>query len=73
VSMPITWDELPALKRSDQWTVRTAREHLSFQTVDPWQDYAGNKQTLTAALKALGVVPAPSAAPPRKPARSARA
>jgi bifunctional non-homologous end joining protein LigD len=74
VSMPITWDELPALKRSDQWTVRTAREHLSFQTVDPWQDYAGNKQTLTAALKALGVVAAaPAAAPPRKPARSARA
>jgi bifunctional non-homologous end joining protein LigD len=74
VSMPITWDELPAVKRSDQWTVRTAREHLSFQTVDPWADYAGNKQTLTAALKALGVVAAaPSAAPPRKPARSARA
>jgi bifunctional non-homologous end joining protein LigD len=55
VSMPIAWDDLAALKRSDQWTVRTAREHLSFQSVDPWQNYWGCKQTLTAGLKALGV------------------
>jgi bifunctional non-homologous end joining protein LigD len=73
VSMPLAWDALPALKRSDQWTVRTAREHLSFQAVDPWADYWSNKQTLTAALKTLGVTATASAAPPRKPARSARA
>ncbi len=69
VSMPLAWDELNALKRSDQWTVRTAREHLSFQSVDPWQDYWRCKQTLTAGLKTLGV----STAPPRNRARSARA
>ena len=69
VSMPLAWDELNALKRSDQWTVRTAREHLSFVSVDPWQDYWGCRQTLTAALRTLGV----AAAPPRRRARSVRA
>ncbi|TWO64916.1 DNA ligase D [Caenimonas sedimenti] len=54
VSMPIAWDELAVLQRSDQWTVRTAREYLSFQTVDPWADYWGSKQTLAAGRRALG-------------------
>jgi bifunctional non-homologous end joining protein LigD len=70
VSMPLAWDALAALKRSDQWTVRTAREHLSFQSSDPWQDYWACRQTLVAALKALGVS---RAAPPLKRAPSARA
>ncbi|HET9977399.1 MAG TPA: DNA ligase D [Burkholderiaceae bacterium] len=70
VSMPIAWDDLASVKRSDQWSVRTAREHLSFQTADPWQDYWACKQTLTAGLKVLGVAPA---APPRSRAPSARA
>ncbi|MES2959050.1 MAG: DNA ligase D [Pseudomonadota bacterium] len=69
VSMPLAWDDLAALKRSDQWNVRTAREHLSFQSVDPWQDYWRCKQTLSVGLKALEV----PAAPPRSRARSARA
>ena len=69
VSMPLAWDDLAALKRSDQWTVRTAREHLSFQTADPWKDYWTCKQTLTAALKTLDV----SATPPPSRAPSARA
>jgi bifunctional non-homologous end joining protein LigD len=74
VSMPIAWDELAALRRSDQWTVRTAREHLSFQSVDPWRDYGACRQTLTAALKTLGLAAAPGPArPARRPARSARA
>ena len=51
--MPISWDDLTALKRSDQWTVRTAREHLSFQSTDPWLDYWTCKQTLTAGHKTL--------------------
>ena len=70
VSMPVAWDDLGALKRGDQWNVRSAREHLSFQAVDPWQDYAGCRQTLTAGLRTLGIAPA---APPRSRARSARA
>lgn len=60
VSMPIAWDDLKALKRSDQWTARTAREHLSFQTSDPWAAYWTKKQTLTAAMKTLGFKPARS-------------
>jgi bifunctional non-homologous end joining protein LigD len=55
VSMPLAWDDLEALRRSDQWTVRTAREHLSFQKVDPWADYWSCRQTLVAGIKALGI------------------
>jgi bifunctional non-homologous end joining protein LigD len=73
VSMPLAWDDLNALKRSDQWTVRSAREHLSFQPADPWRDYWVCRQSLTTGLKALGVAPPARAAPPRSRARSARA
>ena len=69
VSMPLAWDELPALKGSDQWNVRTTREHLSFQSVDPWQDYWTCMQTLAAALKTLHL-PAPDRAVGRKVRRS---
>ena len=55
VSMPVAWEDLSSLKRGDQWTLRTAREHLSFQSTEPWQDYWTHKQTLTAGLKALGL------------------
>ena len=51
VSMPVAWDDLTSLKRGDQWTLRTAREHLSFQSTDPWQDYWKRRQTLTVGLK----------------------
>lgn len=57
VSMPVSWDALKTLKRGDQWSVRTAREYLSFQTVDPWADYWTTRQTLTAAMKTLGYRP----------------
>jgi bifunctional non-homologous end joining protein LigD len=55
VSMPVAWDDLGALKGGDQWTVRTAREHLSFQQADPWADYWTCKQTLAAGIKALSL------------------
>ncbi len=54
VSMPVAWSALESLKAGDQWTIRSAREHLSFQRADPWADYASSRQTLTAAMKALG-------------------
>jgi bifunctional non-homologous end joining protein LigD len=54
VSMPVSWEELPKLKSGAQWTIATAREHLSFQAIDPWADYWKAKQTLPAAMKALG-------------------
>jgi bifunctional non-homologous end joining protein LigD len=55
VSMPIAWEDLSALKGGNQWTVRTAREHLSFQQADPWEGYWGCKQTIAAGVKALTV------------------
>ena len=73
VSMPMSWDDLYALKRSDQWTVRTAREHLSFQPVDPWLDYWRCKQTLAAGLKTPSLAAPDRAAPAQSRARSARA
>jgi bifunctional non-homologous end joining protein LigD len=55
VSMPVSWDDLAELKSGDQWTVATAREHLSFQSADPWASYWKNRQTLTKASKAIGL------------------
>ena len=54
VSMPVAWDQLPALKGGAQWSIATAREYLSFQKTDPWADYWSARQTLTAAMKRLG-------------------
>ncbi len=55
VSMPIDWDELGELKRADHWTIANARDRLSFQKQDPWQDYWRTRQTLTRGLKLLGL------------------
>jgi bifunctional non-homologous end joining protein LigD len=56
VSMPIAWEDLQGLKASDQWTVRTAREHLSFLREDPWAAYWGCKQGIAAGAKALAAL-----------------
>jgi bifunctional non-homologous end joining protein LigD len=57
VSMPVDWDELPSLKSGAHWTIKTARDRLSFQAEDPWAGYWTHKQTLTAPMKALGFKP----------------
>ena len=54
VSMPVDWSQLGSLKSGSQWTIRNAREHLSFQKEDPWASYWSNKQTLAKAIKRLG-------------------
>jgi bifunctional non-homologous end joining protein LigD len=54
VSMPVSWEQLPSLKSGSQWNILTAREYLSFQKDDPWAAYWKSKQTLGAAMKALG-------------------
>lgn len=54
VSMPVSWDQLSALKSGSQWTIATAREHLSFQRADPWADYWSSRQPLAKAMKRLG-------------------
>jgi bifunctional non-homologous end joining protein LigD len=59
VSMPVSWEQLPALKSGSQWTIATAREYLSFEKSDPWADYWKTRQTLGAAMKVLGYSPSP--------------
>lgn len=57
VSMPVSWEQLASLKSGAQWTVRTAREYLSFEKEDPWREYWKSRQTLTVAMKTLGYKP----------------
>jgi bifunctional non-homologous end joining protein LigD len=54
VSMPVSWEQLGALKSGSQWTIANAREHLSFQRADPWADYWSARQPLGRAMKRLG-------------------
>jgi bifunctional non-homologous end joining protein LigD len=58
VSIPVSWEQLPALKRGNQWSIATAREHLSFEKVDPWADYWNCGQHLAPAIERLGFTPA---------------
>jgi bifunctional non-homologous end joining protein LigD len=55
VSMPVAWEQLSALKSGGQWTIANAREYMSFQKDDPWAAYWKTKQSLTSAMKTLGV------------------
>jgi bifunctional non-homologous end joining protein LigD len=64
--MPVAWDDLMDLRRGAQWTVATAREHLSFQREDPWADYWTARQPLAPAMEALGY----DATPPAKRRRA---
>jgi bifunctional non-homologous end joining protein LigD len=53
VSMPVSWEQLSDLKSGTHWTVRMAREYLSFQTRDPWEAYWSTSQSLASAIKRL--------------------
>nr|WP_116343049.1 DNA ligase D [Cupriavidus taiwanensis] len=53
VSMPVSWEQLSRIKSGAQWTIRDAREYLSFQVADPWQSYWQTRQTLTQAIERL--------------------
>jgi bifunctional non-homologous end joining protein LigD len=55
VSMPIPWEDLGSVKSGAQWTVATARHHLSFHTGDPWAGYWKSRQGIAKARKVLGV------------------
>jgi bifunctional non-homologous end joining protein LigD len=61
VSMPVAWEQLTELRSGAQWTIATAREHLSFQREDPWAGYAASRQTLARAMKSLGLQASPAA------------
>nr|WP_309834635.1 hypothetical protein [Caballeronia sp. LZ065] len=47
VSMPVAWDELPAIGAADQWTIKTAAHHQRTQGADPWQGYFRCRQGIT--------------------------
>ena len=64
VSMPVSWEQLPALKSGAQWTIATAREYLSFEQADPWAGYWTTRQTLAAGMKTLGFT---ASAPAQRP------
>ncbi len=53
VSMPVSWEALPSLTGGAQWSIADAREHLSFEAVDPWAGYRACRQTLAAAIRRL--------------------
>lgn len=55
VSMPVAWDDLGSLKGAAQWNIATAREHLSFESADPWAGFFEARQSLATALKVLRV------------------
>ena len=62
VSMPVAWEDLMSLRGSAQWTVATAREHLSFERTDPWAEYFSARQPLVGPMKILGYDATPPAA-----------
>lgn len=51
VSVPIRHDELEGLQASAQWTLRTLPERLAKLKGDPWADYAGTRQSVTADMR----------------------
>jgi bifunctional non-homologous end joining protein LigD len=53
ISVPVRWDELPALTSGAQWTVSTVHERLDEGNA-PWADYAESATTLSKAMKVLG-------------------
>lgn len=54
VSMPLDWDELPALDSPTHWTLANAQRHVAARPADPWAELGAHKQSLAAPLKALG-------------------
>lgn len=51
VSVPIRHDELETLQSSAQWTLRTLPDRLAKLKDDPWADYAGTRQSVTAEMR----------------------
>jgi bifunctional non-homologous end joining protein LigD len=46
VATPVTWDELGADLRSDQFTVKTLPRRLAALSKDPWEGFFKSRQTL---------------------------
>src|SRR5262249_24271061 len=52
VSVPLTWGELDAGLRPDDWTGRTVPERLATLPADPWAGMARTRQSITAGMRA---------------------
>jgi bifunctional non-homologous end joining protein LigD len=46
LSIPVKWEELGRLEKSDRWTVENVRERLRRLKRDPWHDYWSARQRL---------------------------
>ncbi|MBE7368553.1 DNA ligase D [Ramlibacter pallidus] len=57
VSMPVRWDDLPALTGGAHWTLVDAPAHLASRKADPWEAYWRTPQSLAGAMRALGFRP----------------
>ncbi|HEY0825893.1 MAG TPA: non-homologous end-joining DNA ligase, partial [Ramlibacter sp.] len=57
VSMPVRWEDLPALTGGDHWNIVSALDHLGSLRSDPWAAYRKKPQALDPAMEALGLVP----------------
>jgi len=56
VSTPVAWGELAQDLRFDYFNVNTIPDRLSRLRQDPWQDFVGTRQTLTASMfKQVGI------------------
>ena len=56
VSVPVAWDELPALTGGAHWTASTLGGRLATGN-QPWRDFASSAQRLTAAMRQLDFKP----------------
>jgi bifunctional non-homologous end joining protein LigD len=65
VSMPVRWEELPAITAGDHWNIVSAPEYLGGLKKDPWADYWKKPQSLR---KALSLLPPPKRPHPSLPA-----
>ena len=52
ISVPCAWSELKTVTGGDHWKLANVHERIA-EKADPWAAYAGTKQTLVKALKAL--------------------
>lgn len=56
ISVPVAWEELPALRGGDHWSVETAHERLDVGN-EVWTGYARAARSLTPAMSTLGYAP----------------
>ncbi|MGJ7511635.1 DNA ligase D [Variovorax sp. GT1P44] len=53
VSVPLAWDELPALTSASQWTIRNVGERVATGN-QPWAEMEKSRKSIGAAMKMLG-------------------